>query len=446
MVGGKTEDRIQKTEYGRQETEYRKQNTEYRTQETGNRKQGKDGGNKIEIEFKEGDLGSKAMAINFGPQHPSTHGTLRSIIELDGEKILKLIPEMGYLHSGMEKLAEYRTYNQIVVITDRMNYLSSLNNNIGFAIAVEELMEIEVPLRCQYIRAILCELSRIADHILSVGLQAMDLGAFSVMLWTFIERERLYDIFEAVTGARMTTSYTRTGGLARDIPPNFEDMVRKFMGKCGKVVDEIEKMLTSNEIFINRTKGIGVISKEDAINYGLSGPSLRASGVKHDIRKVRPYSSYDKFDFEIPQEYEGDVYARYKVRLFEMRQSLRIIDQALKTMPQGPVNIADPRIRIPPKEEVYNTIEGLIYQFKNYMFGHGIQPPKGEVYSCTEVPNGELGFYIISDGTQKPFRLRIRPPSFYHYQALPKMSEGNMLPDIVAIISSLNIIAGELDR
>ncbi len=401
---------------------------------------------KIKIEYEEGDLGAKRMIINFGPQHPATHGTLRNIIELDGERVLKITPEIGYLHSGFEKLAEYRTYNQIVVITDRMNYLSPLCNNVGYALAVEELMGLEVTPRCQYIRVIMCELSRIADHILCVGLQAMDLGAFSVMLWTFIERERLYDIFETVTGARLTTSYTRIGGLFRDIPSDFDKIVRAFMDKCKDTIDEIEEMLSNNRIFLDRTKGMGVLTKEEAISYGLSGPLLRATGVQHDIRKAHPYSSYEKFDFAIPVETSGDSFARYHIRLFEMRESLRIIDQALRGIPEGPVNTSDPRIVIPAKDEVYNTIEGLIYHFKNFMFGHGVCPLKGEVYFSTEAPNGELGFYIVSDGTQKPFRMRVRPPSFYNYQAFPAMCKGLMVSDLVAVLSSLNIIAGELDR
>lgn len=401
----------------------------------------------MEIEEEEEiGLGTKRMIVNFGPQHPATHGTLRNIIELDGERVVRLEPELGFLHSGFEKLAEYRTYNQVVTITDRMNYLSPLCNNVGFALAVEELMGIQVTPRCAAIRVILAELSRIADHILSVGLQAMDLGAFSVMLWTFIEREKLYDIFEAVTGARLTTSYTRVGGLMRDVPSDFEAMVRPFMEKCAKTIDEVDAMLGENTIFLNRTKGIGIISKDEAISFGLSGPLLRASEVRHDIRKAKPYLGYEQYDFEVPVRTEGDVFARYEIRMAEMRESLKIVDQALKKMPSGPINVEDPRIVIPSKDEVYNTIEGLIYHFKNYMFGHGVCPPKGEIYSATEAPNGELGFYLISDGTQKPFRFRVRPPSLYHYQALPKMCEGGLLSDVVANLSSLNVIAGELDR
>ncbi|HEU4339034.1 MAG TPA: NADH dehydrogenase (quinone) subunit D [Planctomycetota bacterium] len=404
----------------------------------------------MEIEQElEGDLGSKRMVINFGPQHPATHGTLRNIIELDGEIVTKLTPEIGYLHSGFEKLAEYRTYNQVITITDRMNYLSPLSNNVGFALAVEEMMGIKVTPRCASIRVVLSELSRIADHILSVGLQAMDLGAFSVMLWTFIEREKLYDIFEAVTGARLTTSYTRIGGVFRDVPPDFEEMCRTFMKKCEKTIDEIESVLNENRIFLDRTRGVGAISRQDAISCGLSGPLLRACGVPRDIRKDRPYLGYEDYQFDLITAEDGDVWSRYQVRVGEMRQALRIVDQALKKMPKGPVNVDDPRVALPPKDafnKPQGGMEGLIYHFKNYMFGHGVCPPKGEIYSSTEAPNGELGWYLVSDGTQKPWRMRVRPPSLYNYQAFPRMCEGKLLSDMVAVLSSLNIIAGELDR
>lgn len=397
----------------------------------------------------EGDLGTKRLIVNFGPQHPATHGTLRNIIELDGERVLKLEAEIGYLHSGFEKISEYRSYNQSVVVSDRMNYLSPLCNNIALAVTVEEMMGIQVTPRCAAIRVILAELSRIADHILVVGLQAMDLGAFSLMLWAFIEREKLYDIFEHVTGARLTTSYTRVGGLFRDVPPDFEDLCRKFMETGKKTVGEMESMLDDNPIFVNRTKGVSAISGEEAISYGLTGPLLRATGVPYDIRKVRPYLGYEQYEFAVPTEREGDCYARYRQRVNEMYESFKIIDQALKKLPKGPINVSDPRIIIPHKDEhnkPQGGMEGLIYHFKNYMHGHGVKPPKGEVYVPTEAPNGELGYYMISDGTDRPYRWRVRPPSFYNYQAMPKFCEGGMLSDVVAVLSSLNIIAGELDR
>jgi NADH dehydrogenase I D subunit len=396
-----------------------------------------------------GDLGARRMIVNFGPQHPATHGTLRNIIELDGEKVVRLEAEIGYLHSGFEKIAEYRTYNQTVVVTDRMNYLSPLCNNVGFSLAVEEMMGLAVTPRCAAIRVALCELSRIADHILSVGLQAMDLGAFTVMLWTFIERENLYDIFENVTGARLTTSYTRVGGLLRDIPPDFEEMVRKFMGKCSKTLDEIEAVLNNNRIFLDRTRGVSPIPKDVAVSFSLTGPMLRACGIPYDVRRARPYLGYEKYQFDVVTEEGGDCWARYRVRVREMRESLKIVDQVLKAMPPGPIYVDDPRIVIPPKT-AQNTpsggMEGLIYHFKNIMMGHGMCPPKGEIYSCTEAPNGELGYYLVSDGTQRPYRWRVRPPSFYTYQAMPYMTEGGLLSDVVAVLSSLNIIAGELDR
>lgn len=400
-------------------------------------------------EESEGDLGARRMIVNFGPQHPATHGTLRHIIELDGERVMKLEAEIGYLHSGFEKIAEYRTYNQTVCVTDRMNYLSPLCNNVGFAGAVEELMGLKITPRCAAIRVALCELSRIADHVLSVGLQAMDLGAFTVMLWTFIEREKLYDIFENVTGARLTTSYTRVGGLLKDVPPDFEEQVRTFMAGCSKTIDEIEEVLNNNRIFIDRTKGVSPVPKDVAISYGLSGPMLRACGVPYDVRRARPYLGYEKLQFDVITEDSGDCWARYRVRVREMRESLKILDQVLKTMPQGPIYVDDPRIVIPQKTAQNHPsggMEGLIFHFKNYMFGHGVCPPKGEVYSCTEAPNGELGFYLVSDGTQRPYRWRVRPPSFYNYQAIPYYTEKGLLSDVVAVLSSLNIIAGELDR
>lgn len=400
------------------------------------------------VNYQNNELDTKRMVLNFGPQHPSMHGTLRCVLELDGEVVVKATPHMGYLHTGFEKLAEYRTWNQVVPITDRMNYLSPMSNNIGYAQAVEELMGIELPPKAQYVRVIMAELSRFADHVISVGLHGMDLGAFTVMLWGFIEREKAYDLFEIATGGRLTTSYTRIGGLARDIPPEFIPALKSKLGKFMSIVDEIEYMLSNNRIFMDRTQGVGTITKEDAINWGVSGPSLRACGIEWDIRKSRPYLCYKDLDFIVPIAAEGDTYARYKVRCEEMRQSIRIIEQCLAKLPDGPVNIFDHKARLPEKEEVYNTIEGLIHHFKLIMHGdqHGMHPPKGEVYSCTEVPNGNLGFFLISDGTGKPYRMRVRPPSLYHYQLFGKIAEGAMIADLVAIMSSFNVIAGELDR
>jgi NADH dehydrogenase I D subunit len=397
----------------------------------------------------EGDLGAKRMIVNFGPQHPATHGTLRSIIEIDGEMVASMDLEIGYLHTGFEKLAENRTYNQGVTISDRMNYLSPLCNNVGLSCAIEEMMGIQVTPRCAAIRVVMYELSRVADHILGVGLQAMDLGAFSLMLWAFIEREKLYDIFENVTGARLTTSYTRVGGLMRDVPDDFVEQVQAFLVTGYKTVREMEDMLNGNRIFRDRTIGINRISAEDAIAWGLTGPLLRACGVPYDVRKARPYLGYENYDFKLITHTDGDVWARYRVRVEEMYESFRIIEQVIKDFPKGPVNVGDPEIVIPRKNEKNNPqggMEGLIYHFKNYMFGHGVKPEPGEVYHATEAPNGELGYYLVSDGSEHPWRWRVRPPSFYNYAAFPVMCRGGSISDVVSGLSSLNIIAGELDR
>lgn len=406
----------------------------------------------MEIEEQvDGDLGAKRMVVNFGPQHPATHGTLRSIIEIEGEIVTGMDLEIGYLHTGFEKLAESMTWNQSVTISDRMNYLSPICNNIGLTCAVEHMMGLQVTPRCAAIRVIMYELGRIADHILGVGLQAMDLGAFSLMLWSFVEREKLYDIFENVTGARLTTSYTRVGGLLRDVPDDFEDQVRAFLKTGYKTVQEMEGMLNNNRIFIDRTKGVNVISKADAISWGLTGPLLRACGVPYDIRKAAPYLGYENYKFDVAVEEGGDVWGRYRVRVKEMYEAMSIIDQALKAMPKGPVNVGDPEVSIPSKDaknKPSGGMEGLIYHFKNYMYGagHGVQPGAGEVYHATECPNGELGWYLISDGSQKAYRWRVRPPSFYNYAAFPEMCLGESISDVVSGLSSLNIIAGELDR
>jgi len=395
----------------------------------------------------------KTMKMNIGPQHPATHGTLRLKCEVDGEMLVKVEPEIGFLHTGFEKLGEYRNYNQFVVISDRMNYLSPLANNIGFAVAAEELFGIEVPIRGQYVRVIMAELARMADHVLSLGLQAMDLGAFSVMLWTFVERERLYDIFEAVTGARLTTSWTRVGGVFRDVPPDFPELVNTFLAKFPAVLDEIEYMLSRNKIFMDRTIGVGTLSRELALNSGTTGPILRASGIAYDIRKARPYLCYKDFDFDIPTQKEGDVFSRYLVRLEETRQSIKIVRQALEKLPGGgenkeklPVSSVNHKVTLPTKGETYQDMESLIHHFKLSMPGHGLIPPKGDVYSCTETSNGELGFYLVSDGTGLPYRVRVRPPSFYNYTTFPQQAEGRLISDAVACMASINVIAGELDR
>lgn len=391
-------------------------------------------------------LGEGRMILNFGPQHPATHGTLRLMLELEGENIVKLTPEIGFLHTGFEKLGESRNFNQFITVTDRMNYMSAMCNNVGFALAVEEALGIEAPPRAQMIRLIMTELSRISDHILSVGLQAMDLGAFSVMLWAFIERERLYDVFELTSGGRLTTSYARIGGLAFDLPEDVVPRIRKFLGKVPKVIDEIEAMLIKNRIFIDRTEGIGVLTKDNALSYGVTGPNARAAGVDYDIRRDRPYLGYEHFDFEVPLQTTGDCYARFQVRVAEMRESLKILDQALSNIPGGPVDCIDGKSRLPSKDEVYTKMESLIHHFILSMPGHGQPTPAGELYHSTEAPNGELGWFIITDGSAIPYRVRVRPPSFYNYCAIGTMLEGSRVADIVSTLGSLNVIAGELDR
>lgn len=394
----------------------------------------------------EKDLGTERMILNMGPQHPATHGTLRIVLELDGERVVDATPHIGYLHTGFEKLGEHMTYNQFITLTDRMNYVSALSNNVGFALAVEQLLGVEVPKRSQYIRVILAELSRIADHMVWLGTHAMDIGAFTVFLYAFEQREKIYNIFESVTGARLTTSYTRIGGVARDVPEGFEAQVSEFVRAFRPALEEMESLLTGNRIWMDRTKGIGVLSGEDAVSYGWTGPCLRASGVEWDVRKVEPYSSYDDFEFDVPVGDNGDVYDRYLVRLEELRQSVRIIEQAIGRFPGGDVNVDDAKVILAGKEKVYGTIEGLIHHFKLIMSGHGISVPKGEIYSSTEAPNGELGFFIVSDGGDTPYRVRVRPPSLVNYQAFPDLVRGLLVSDVIAVLGSLNIIAGELDR
>ena len=391
-------------------------------------------------------VAGEKMMLNFGPQHPATHGTLRLVLELDGETVVKATPHLGYLHTGFEKLGEHLDYNQYIVVTDRMNYLSPLSNNFGYVLAVEKLLGLEVPKRGLYVRVIMAELSRLADHLIWLGMGALDLGAFTAFLYGFREREKLYTIFEKTTGARLTTSYTRVGGVLRDLYDGFEEEVSAFLSAFPKTLKEVHTLLTRNRIWMDRTKEVGVISGEDAISYGLTGPCLRASGVEHDLRKAEPYSSYEDFDFDVPVGGNGDVYDRYLVRMEEMVQSCHIVRQAMNNLPEGPVNVPDNKIILPEKKDAYGHIEGLIHHFKIIMDGHGVQPPRGEIYSATESPNGELGFYIVSDGSGTAYRIRIRPPSLLQYQVVPHMVEGGMVSDIVAVLGSMNIIAGELDR
>ena len=390
---------------------------------------------------------TERMVLNFGPQHPSTHGTLRIAMELEGETIMKGTPEIGYLHSGFEKLGEYLDYNQYITITDRMNYLSPLCNNVAYALAAEKLIGLKVSKRTEYIRVLMCELSRIADHILNVGMLAVDLGAMTAFLYGFKLREDIYDLFELATGTRLTTSYTLVGGLMRDIPDDYDKVVLKVLDEVGAVAKDIETLLNKNRIWQIRTKNIGIITKDDAISYGISGPMARASGIDWDIRVNEPYSRYEEFDFDVAIALNGDVFDRYLVRMEEIRQSVKICRQALDKMPEGDVMV-DPDLgySLPPKDEVYNSIEGLIYHFEITMRNRGMTPPVGEAYVPTESPNGELGFYIVSDGGRAPYRVRTRPPSLMNYSIFPKLIEGHMLSDAPAILGSINIIAGELDR
>jgi NADH dehydrogenase I D subunit len=387
------------------------------------------------------------MVLNFGPSHPSTHGTLRLVLEVEGERVNRGWAEIGFLHTGFEKLGETLNYNQFIPLSDRMNYLSSINNNVGFAHAAEELLGIEITDRCKYVRMILAELSRTADHLVCIGMQAVDIGAYTPFLWGFARREDLYDLFEDYCGARLTTSVTRIGGMLRDVPEDFAEKVTIFLNKFDATLKDIDQLLTRNRIWIDRTQNVGTLTKEAALDFGVTGPVLRASGVDYDVRKAKPYFAYDRVEFDVPIGEHGDVYDRYLVRVEEMRQSTRIIRQALKDLPGGQINVYDNKYVLPPKEEVFSTIEGMIHHFELVMPKFGFKTTTGaEMYSCTESPCGELGFYLVSDGTGNPYRLRVRPPSFVNYSPIEHLLEGTLISDVVAIVGSLNIIVGELDR
>ena len=389
-------------------------------------------------------LKGETLLINIGPQHPSTHGVLRLLVELDGETIVSVVPDIGYLHTGIEKTCESKTYTKIIPLTDRIDYLSPMSNNLAYVMAIEKLMGVEVPLRAQYIRAILTELQRIASHLVWLGTHALDIAAMSVFLYCFREREMILDIFEMVSGQRMMVSYFRVGGLWRDVPEGFEEAVRAFLRLMPARIDEYERLLKRNPLWLQRTKGVGVISPEEAIAWGVTGPSLRGSGVNYDVRKAQPYSSYDHFEFGVPLGENGDVYDRFMVRLEEMRQSLRIIDQALRRLPKGPYITPDRKVTPPPKEELAWSMEALIHHFK--FWTEGFSPPPGEVYHAVESPRGEFGVYINSDGSPKPRRVHFRAPSFVNLQALPIMAKGCLVADLVAIIGSIDIVLGEVDR
>jgi len=390
------------------------------------------------------ESGGEAVTINMGPSHPSTHGVLRLVLELEGEIVRKCTPHVGYLHRGMEKIAENKTYHQFIPYTDRLDYLAPLSNNCAYVMAVEKLIDCEVPPRARAIRVLVCELSRISAHLLWLGTHAVDLGALSVFFYTFREREILYDFIEMLTGTRMTTSYTRVGGLARDLPPGFLDQFKAWVTRFPKEVEEWEALLTHNKIWVERTKDIGILKVEDAIDLGVTGPNLRASGKDWDLRKVEPYSGYDELDFDVPVGSVGDVYDRYLVRLEEMRQSVRILHQIIAKMPDGPIVVDDPKIVLPPKENVLRKMEELIHQF--ILVTESFDAPVGEVYHAIEAPKGELGFYIKSEGGGSPYRLKIRSPSFINLQALVKIAEGQLVSDLVAIIASLDPVMGEVDR
>lgn len=390
------------------------------------------------------DIKTGVITLNMGPQHPSTHGVLRVVLELDGEVVTKATPVLGYLHRGIEKLAEHKTYHQFITLTDRLDYTSPFINNLAYVLTVEKLLELEVPLRAQYIRVLLAELTRIQSHLIWLGTHALDIGAMSPLLYCFREREETLDIFEMVGGARMNQSYFRVGGLAADLPDGFEEKVKAFCDVLPSRIEGYERLLTENKIWLNRTKGVGVISAEEGIALGLSGPCLRGCGVKWDLRKANPYSSYDHFDFEIPTGQHGDSYDRYLVRLEEMRQSNRIIMQALERLPSGPFNAVSPKVVPPPKEKVQESIESLIIHF--HLMTEGFNVPRGEAYCSVESSKGELGFYIVSDGSSKPYRVKIRTPSFVNMESFSAMAQGRMMADIVAIIGSIDICLGEVDR
>jgi NADH-quinone oxidoreductase subunit D len=440
-------------------------------------------------------LETREMLLNFGPAHPAMHGIIRIVAKLDGEQVVGAEVEIGYLHRGFEKMAETVDYNGVMPYTDRLNYVSPLINNMGYSMAVEKLLGISVPLRCHYIRVILSEISRITDHLTCIGASAMELGAFTVFLYMIKAREFLWELVEMVTGARLTVSYCRVGGVKADLPEGFADRCRHALSETRKVLAESDALLTRNRIFVDRMSGTGRISAQDALSYGITGPFLRGSGVDYDVRKDCPYAVYDQLQFDVPIGTRGDNYDRYLVRMEEMEQSIRIVEQALRDIPPGPfqvnpetgrpmpasemvdqgkignivsiadtVAIADPtlegsskpqhpsiaasekRVFLPPKEDTYGNIEGLMQHFKLVMYGHGVRPPKGEVYFPVEGANGELGFYIISDGTNNPYRVRVRPPCFAIMSALPKLIVGDMAADVTPTFGSINMIGGELDR
>jgi NADH-quinone oxidoreductase subunit D len=396
-----------------------------------------------ELQHTDDDIGEK-MVLNMGPSHPATHGVLRLVLELDGEIITKATPDIGFLHRGDEKIAENMQYNQFVPYTDRLDYLAPLSNNVAYALAVEKLMDWDIPPRGKAIRTICCETSRISSHLLGVGAMALDLGAMTVFLYTFTEREKLYNLFELLTGARFTTSYTRVGGQIRDLPESFIPQLKKFLDDFIPSLDECDKLLTRNRIFVDRTRDVGVISKEQAIAYALSGPNLRGSGIEHDLRRKHPYLDYAQYDFDVVIGSAGDCYDRYLVRIEEIRQSVRILRQVIDKLPGGPINVADWKNMVPPKSRVMTKMEELIHHF--IVVTEGLDAPPGEIYFAAENPKGELGFYINSRGGGVPYRLKIRAPSFVNLSILPDLLPGCMVSDVPAVLGSLDFVMGECDR
>lgn len=387
---------------------------------------------------------TETMTLNMGPQHPSTHGVLQLVLELDGEVIVKVTPHIGFLHRGVEKLSEYRTYHQILPLTDRLDYLAPMSNNLGYILAVEKLMAVEVPERAETIRIILTELTRLESHLVWLATHALDIGAMTVFIYAFRERETVMEIYELISGARMTSNFFRVGGLSQDVTEEFVKKAGDFIDSMPGYLDQYEGLLTTNPIWLKRTIGNGVISAEDAIDFGITGPALRGSGVDWDLRRDDTYGGYDKYQFKVPVGEKCDTFDRYKVRLIEMRESCKIVRQGLDRLKPGPVLAECPQVCYPPKENVYNSIEGLIHHFK--IASEGFAAPEGEVYQGVENPKGELGFYIVSDGGNKPERMRIRPPSFVNLQAIEKMALGSMIADLVACIGTLDVVLGEIDR
>lgn len=388
----------------------------------------------------------ETMTINMGPQHPSTHGVLQLVLELDGEIVVKATPHVGFLHRGVEKLSEHRTYHQVLPLTDRLDYLAPMHNNLGYVLAVEKLLGLTdaIPERAQVVRVLLAELTRIKSHLVWLACHALDIGAMTVFIYCFREREHIMDFYEKISGARMTSNYFRVGGLSADLPDGIEQEIRKFIDEMPYHIETYEGLLTGNKIWQKRIQGVGVISAEDAIDLGVTGPSLRGSGVNWDLRRDQPYSGYENYDFEVAVSEGCDTWARYHGRLKEMRESCKIIRQALDKLKPGPILADAPKICLPPKKDVVNSIEGLIHHFK--IISEGFKPEPGEVYVGVENPKGEVGFYIVSDGSPRPYRMKIRSASFVNLQALPKMVEGSLIADVVAVIGTLDIVLGEIDR